>query len=118
MLPPVWSGVQVQVTRPSSVSSDVCPAPPIRLLATGSSPTSMVKKVSCMDILFPDIHMLMLITPWSWAPATEDIQAQTSSRLASAPGWAGAGVVVVDIPDTRAALRASSIKDMVMVESV
>ena len=62
--------------------------------------------------------MLMLITPWSWDPATEDIQAQTSSRLASAPGWVGAEVVVVDIPDTKAALRASSNKDMVMVESV
>ena len=71
-----------------------------------------------IDILFPDIHMLMLITPWSWDPATEDIQAQTSSRLASAPGWVGAEVVEVDIPDTRAALQASSNRDMVMVESV
>ena len=70
-----------------------------------------------IDILFPDIHMLMLITPWSWDSATEDIQAQTSSRLASAPGWVGAAVEV-DIPDTRAALQASSNRDMVMVESV
>ena len=62
--------------------------------------------------------MLMLITPWSCDPATEDIQAQTSSRLASAPGWVGAEVVVVDIPDTRAALQASSIMDMFMAESV
>ena len=70
---------------------------------------------TCIDILFPDIHMLMLITPWSWAPATEDIQAQTSSRLASAPGWAGAGVVVVDIPATRAALQTRTNKGIVLV---
>ena len=68
--------------------------------------------------MFPAIHMLMLITPWSCDPATEDIQAQTSSRLASAPGWVGAEVVVVDIPDTRAAVQVSSNKDMVMMESV
>ena len=67
-----------------------------------------------MDILFPDIHMLMLITPWSWDPATEDIQAQTSSRLASAPGWAGAEVVVA-IPATRAALQPSSNKGIILV---
>ena len=59
--------------------------------------------------------MLMLMTPWSWAPATEDIQAHTSSRLASAPGWAGAEEVVVDIPATRATLQISSIKGKVLV---
>ena len=68
-----------------------------------------------MDILFPDIHMLILMNPWSWAPATEDIQAQTSSRLASAPGWAGAEVVVVAIPATRATQQPSSNKGIILV---
>ena len=68
-----------------------------------------------MDILFPDIHMLMLMTPWSCDPATEDIQDQTSSKLASAPGWAGADVVVVAIPATRATQQPSSNKGIILI---
>ena len=75
-----------------------------------------------MDILFPDIHMLMVTAPWSWDWATEDIQLQTSSRLASGPGWAGAEVVVEAIPDTREVTQPSSKKDsgviLVMVETI
>ena len=47
MEPPAWSGLQLQVTRPSSSSSspDVV-SPPIRLLAASSSPTNIEKNVS------------------------------------------------------------------------
>ena len=45
MEPPVWSGLQLQVTRLSSSSPDVV-SPPIRLLAAFSSPTNIEKNVS------------------------------------------------------------------------
>ena len=64
-----------------------------------------------MDILLPDIHMLMLTVPWSWDWAMEDIHCQTWSSVASGPGWAGAAVVVGGlgaIPATRAAQQLSN----------
>ena len=74
-----------------------------------------------MDILLPAIHMLMLRLPWSRAAAMEDSQAHTSSRLAPAPGWAGATVeevVVVAMLATRAALQVSRSRSCgVMVEN-
>ena len=67
---------------------------------------------TCMDILLPAIHMLMLRLPWSRAAATEDSQAHTSSRLAPAPGW------VVAMLATRAALQVSRSRSCgVMVEN-
>merc|ERR1719291_186437 len=105
MVPPPASGLQLQLTSSAPASWVVCPE--AALLLASASPTSIEKKVSCMDILLPAIHMLMLRLPWSRAAATEDSQAHTSCRLAPAPGCEGAGVGEVAMLATRAALQLS-----------
>ena len=69
-----------------------------------------------MDILLPDIHMLMLSLPSSWDPATETIQSQTSWSVASGPGWGGATVVVVvDMLVTRVVMQLSRNSDNILI---
>ena len=69
-----------------------------------------------MDILLPDIHMLMLSLPSSWDPATETIQSQTSWSVASGPGWGGATVVVVvDMLVTRVVVQLSRNSDNILI---
>merc|ERR1712062_235536 len=112
MLLPACSGLQVQLTRPSD---SMAASPSILLLASASSPTFMEKNVSCMLILLPAIHMLMLRAPVSWDPATETIQSQTSCRVASGPGVAGAWVVVVTMADTRELAQVSSNRESILL---
>merc|ERR1712025_383750 len=51
-----------------------------------SPSTSIVKKVSVIDIMFPVMYMLILIIPSFESFATLDIHSQTSSSVESAPG--------------------------------
>merc|ERR1711872_365940 len=62
--------------------------------------TSIVKKVSVIDILLPLMYMLILIIPSFESFATLDIHSQTSSSVESGPGMSAA-----DTPSNEAITR-------------
>merc|ERR1711872_258147 len=94
--PPLFDGDQDQEKISSSSFSSFA----FVMRSEASVSTSIVKKVSVIDILLPLMYMLILIIPSFESFATLDIHSQTSSSVESGPGMSAA-----DTPSNEAITR-------------